>query len=346
MKGGASRVTLAVALLLVVVVVCVTVLSVVGLERNAQVDAATAVAPLTVTAPISGERLRDTVAMQGVWQPEFSVEVDPPTILGGSKPVVTQVPTVGSTVSRGQAAFWVAGRPVIALVGELPMYRTISPGDCGPDVSNLQAAIYHAGLGLSTSGCYDQKTRKAVEQLYERVGSTITPSGEIPLGELVFVPSVPVDVASVALARGEVARGPVMTLASQTLELVGRVDSETASSVEPGMLVEVAGRAIGEISAINKAGEVSVTAKDPAREPGDTDDATIIRRTAESPLSVPTTALVRVGEVTEVIVHTPDGFKHVPVQLGLRVDGRIAITDPDQSLSVGDQVVVAGPTIP
>lgn len=90
----------------------------------------------------------------------------------GAAAVVTgRVPEVGSVVDNATVLLEVTGRPVLALSGELPTYRTLVPGSSGPDVEQLESTL--AGLGIDPGPAdrlYDAATGAAVAKLYQTVG--------------------------------------------------------------------------------------------------------------------------------------------------------------------------------
>jgi hypothetical protein len=94
--------------------------------------------------------------------------------LTGPAVVTGHVPEAGAEVTAGGVALEVAGRPVLALPGALPAYRTLRAGLSGPDVLQLKAAL--AGLGIdpgdTASSSYDAATAAAVGELYRRAGYT------------------------------------------------------------------------------------------------------------------------------------------------------------------------------
>ena len=87
-------------------------------------------------------------------------------------PVVTgRVPAIGARVGEGDVLLEVAGRPVIALSGGLPTYRTLRPGSNGPDVTQLEEALSRLGLRPgAVDGRYDGATGAAVAALFRRAG--------------------------------------------------------------------------------------------------------------------------------------------------------------------------------
>ncbi|MCL2423099.1 MAG: hypothetical protein FWD11_04265 [Micrococcales bacterium] len=93
----------------------------------------------------------------------------------GTPAVVTgQIPENGSELTAGQVVLEVTGRPVIALVGELPVYRDLGPGMSGPDVVQLREALRDLGInaGDVRNNVYDASLATAVRALYSRAGYT------------------------------------------------------------------------------------------------------------------------------------------------------------------------------
>jgi peptidoglycan hydrolase-like protein with peptidoglycan-binding domain len=89
-----------------------------------------------------------------------------------SRPVVTgQVPKVGSTIREGKPLLEITGRPVIALAGVLPMYRSLRPGLRGPDVRQLEQTLQRLGHDPGTvDDLYDARTATAVAALFRAAG--------------------------------------------------------------------------------------------------------------------------------------------------------------------------------
>ncbi len=93
--------------------------------------------------------------------------------LGGNPTtlVVTAAPEVGDEVVEGSALLEVAGRPVMALQGDIPVYRDLRPGAEGVDVLQLEEAL--ARLGFFTGDpdeVWDGETGAAIDAWYTAAG--------------------------------------------------------------------------------------------------------------------------------------------------------------------------------
>ncbi|MFE2721367.1 peptidoglycan-binding protein [Kitasatospora sp. NPDC059327] len=169
-------------LLLVVVVVAATAVSTAGLAASlvirspAQAAAETAPPPADVlTAVVERRVLTDSVVLRGQVGAGRTVEVAPTGSGGpaGARPVVTKLPVrAGDQVAAGQSVLEVAGRPVFALRGELPVYRDLRPGAAGQDVEQLQQALKALGFAADgdPAGRYGAATGAAVTAFYAAHG--------------------------------------------------------------------------------------------------------------------------------------------------------------------------------
>lgn len=80
----------------------------------------------------------------------------------------------GDPVEEGSVLIEVGGRPVVALVGTTPMYRTLTIGLSGPDVGQFEAALQRLGVSPGpVDGVFDEATEAAVRQFYALFGSDV-----------------------------------------------------------------------------------------------------------------------------------------------------------------------------
>ncbi|WP_424183797.1 hypothetical protein ACOBQX_17705 [Actinokineospora sp. G85] len=125
-----------------------------------------------------------TLVLRGTVSGAEDVEVTPaPTATAGAaaaKPLVSGVrKTTGDTVEAGEVIVEVAGRPLVALRGDVPAYRDLAPGDSGKDVAALRAAL--AELGFSSKGDpaeeFGPATKNAVNAYYKSLGFSAPTTG-------------------------------------------------------------------------------------------------------------------------------------------------------------------------
>jgi hypothetical protein len=164
------RVVIAVVLAAVAAVLGVTVAAYSGKSpRQAAADAEPP-EPSTLTAEVEERRLSETIVLRGTVQPVGAVELSVVAAVDVA-PVVTALPKkLGDPVAEGESVLEVSGRPVIALMSAVPLYRDILPGSSGADVKALQESLGRLGLRPSMDGTFDGRTQEAVRDLYERLG--------------------------------------------------------------------------------------------------------------------------------------------------------------------------------
>lgn len=163
-------------LLAAVAVVFLTAGIVIARFIESPADAAAKVAPPEaglITVPVENRVIANDVSLRAdvLYDESVAVSIDTTDISG--TPVVTgQVPEVGTTIDAASVVLEVAGRPVIALPGELPAYRTLRVGVSGPDVLQLKQALAALAInpGNVESDVYDAATVAAVDQLYVAAG--------------------------------------------------------------------------------------------------------------------------------------------------------------------------------
>lgn len=85
--------------------------------------------------------------------------------------IVTQAVENGDVLKEGDVVVEVVGRPVLLLVGEIPMYRDLRPGATGDDVLQLEQAMARLGfLAEEADETWTDATGSAVAAWYESVG--------------------------------------------------------------------------------------------------------------------------------------------------------------------------------
>jgi peptidoglycan hydrolase-like protein with peptidoglycan-binding domain len=138
----------------------------------------------------------------------------------------------------------------------VPAWRDLTPGESGPDVTELQRALASLGYygGGDTPGYFGGATQYAVSLYYEHLGYTPPSSGGVPAADVVFLPSLPARVLAVNGATGQQPGQPFLELAARrSLSLTGELPPAYASQVKAGLKVKV----FDEVTGIHAAGTVS-----------------------------------------------------------------------------------------
>ncbi len=146
-----------------------------GTRITSPADAAARTAPpeaSEVTVPVERRVLESQIVTRGDASYTGAVNVELGlTGLETAAVVTGQVPSVGDTVNKGDVLLEVVGRPVIALPGDLPMYRSLRPGMSGPDVEQLEKALDELGFDPGKADDeYTNSTGLAVAALFEKAG--------------------------------------------------------------------------------------------------------------------------------------------------------------------------------
>ena len=128
-----------------------------------------------ITVPVELRELSNQVVLRGDVEPAGAVDVSlQPADTLDVQIVTGQVPQVGDEIAAGDVLVEVSGRPVLALPGVLPAYRSLRAGMQGPDVVQLREALYSLGIntGSVTNDVYDAALAAGVQELFNRAGYT------------------------------------------------------------------------------------------------------------------------------------------------------------------------------
>ena len=131
---------------------------------------ASAPEPSWITAPVERREVSPTVILRGTVVAESEFKLIAPSTIEGI-PVITSGATPPETVvSNGTRLVEISGRPVFAMEGSVPAYRTLRPGMTGDDVAQMQAALTEAGFEPETDGVFGPQTKAAVSAFYDAAG--------------------------------------------------------------------------------------------------------------------------------------------------------------------------------
>jgi len=343
---------------LLVAVACVAVLGIVAAVFVATRPTASAAddGPGTVdaaTSTVSRGDLTERIRLSG--RLGYGQAHDLGTVLGGT---VTSMPAVGEVLDRGATLFRVDDRPVVLLLGDLPMWRSFEYGmDDGPDVLQLEQNL--AALGFferEPDEEFAESTAAAIERWQDSLG--LEEAGAIEPGRIVFAPA-PVRVAAQKATVGDAANAAVISVSGTVKQVLAFVAPNLKGTATAGTPVQLSlpggATASGTISAVGAPSEqddgqggkklklpITITLDDAASADG-LDDVTVsgeltaVKR--EDALLVPVIALLaRPGGGYAVEVVADGDTELVPIELGAFADGMVEVTGG--ALEPGDEVVV------
>jgi uncharacterized membrane protein YgcG len=162
----------------------------------------------------------------------------------------------GRTISNGEQLAAVDGEPLFALAGRVPAWRDITPGESGPDVTELQKALASLGYyqGGDMPGFFGTATQDAVSLYYEHLGYTAPTSGGVPMTDVIFLPSLPAKVIAVNGAKGQQPGQPFLEIAARgSLALTGELPPAYTGQVKPGLKVKI----FDEVTGIHATGTIT-----------------------------------------------------------------------------------------
>jgi hypothetical protein len=295
------------------------------------------------------------------------------TVPGQEAGTFTSLPAVGDVVRQGQVLYRVDGKPVVLLYGPVPVYRNMSEGMTGSDVTQLNHDLVRLGYADSASiaslgwDYFSWETKYAVEQLQAALG--VTQNGTLALGQAVFLPGAARVTTVSATLGGAAGRGqPVLQATSTTREVTINLNASQQSEVKvgdrvtitlpdsattPGVISYVGTVATTPSSSGGSNGSstptvtVEVRLTDPAAA-GSLDQApvevSITSATVDNALVVPVGALLALSSGGYAVEVAGGGGVHhlVGVTVGIfdGTDGLVQVTGP--GLAAGQRVVVPG----
>jgi len=329
--------------------------------------AASAGAPAANTEKVEKGALSALVSGAGTLTYRARSDGSPYAVINRARGTYTSLPDAGDKVDCGDVLYRVNNRPVLLLCGSTPAYRSLSEGDSGPDVAELNANLVNLGYATRarldpSSARFSSETTSALEKLQSKRGDDRT--GSLKLGQVVFLPES-VRIATVTGELGGTAQPgeQVAHATSDTLGVQLALDPSQRGEVKLGDRAQVT--LPGNTSVTGKVDRLGRIAQVPEGEKASAGDATIpayislddpekvrgldrapvrveITTTGvENALSVPVTALVgRSGGGFAVEVVRDGGRRElVTVKLGLfdTAGGRVQV---EGDLDAGDRVVV------
>lgn len=225
--------------MLAVVVTIGAVVTTSGAKRPAS---ATPLPPAS-TASIKMGELSATVSVNGTLTYLAQSDGSPYLVINQSNGIYTELPAAGQVISQGRALYRVSDSPVVLLYGSTPAYRTLSAGDNGPDVAELNADLVQLGYATAdqlspTSAVFGSPTTTALEKLQRALG--VTQNGTLALGQAVFEPSaMRAMTLSAQVGSAAQANQTVMQATSTTRQVQVALDASQQINVAVGDKVTI-----------------------------------------------------------------------------------------------------------
>ncbi|WP_129587633.1 peptidoglycan-binding domain-containing protein [Actinomyces minihominis] len=177
--------------------------------------------------------------------------------LGANTSVVTAAAAqIGQQLMPGDVVVWVNDRPIFALEGVFPLYRSMVEGDSGKDVEILQSALSARGYGVVVDGQFGAATTSALTELYRSVGrsvpTTVEASEEVtedeaepgparvlvtaPMDDFVVFRALPRNLVSIpAVGTVLTDENAVVDVAGEQSVLSTQVPGRISAGLEPGL---------------------------------------------------------------------------------------------------------------
>ncbi|MEU9884580.1 peptidoglycan-binding domain-containing protein [Sphaerisporangium sp. NPDC051011] len=264
-----------------------------ALLREAPQPATTVPPVATGTAPVTRTDVAERRQVNG------TVTYDGSYTVNGAGGVVTRLPAIGATITRGHALYEVNGRKVPLMYGARPAWREFALGMTdGADVLQLERNLRALGYtGFTVDRDFDLSTYFAIRRWQHDVHLPVT--GAVPLGQVVFLPR-PLRVTGQDVKAGDTAGGRVLHGTSAEPIVSVQLDPTMAPTVRRGDKVIVTlpdGRT--REGSVTRVGTVAVQVAG-AQDPGQTQSAVPVTvRLRGKPVKALDQALVQVDITVE-----------------------------------------------
>jgi len=165
------------------------------------------------------------------------------SIINQASGTFTSLPRAGAVFSRGQVLYRVSNNPVVLLYGATPVYRSLSEGDKGPDVRELNHNLVALGYATRSEIDWDwdyfsYETRYALEKLQDKLGEDET--GTLTEGQVVFLPGrIRVTTVSATLGTSAGPGAAIMQATSANRQVVVSLDASEQTEVKVGDSVQI-----------------------------------------------------------------------------------------------------------
>lgn len=297
-----------------------------------------------ITVPVENRLIQNDVVLRAdvLYDEAVDVRIDT-TEFSGAAVVTGAIPEVGTVIENAAVMLEIAGRPVIALPGSLPAYRTLRAGVSGPDVLQLKQALVSLGIdpGDEASDLYDASTAAAVDKLYVAVGYESPPSSDEALD-------------AVDAARDSLASAKDQLTSADAALAKAQAGATPVEKIEADNAVNVASRARqspedgADVAALDEALALAVAQRDALLAPADTTEETASRTSASQAVTKAQSDLD--AALTETLTRLPASevafFSALPRRVNaVEVDRGDAVEASVPVLSVSGATLVVQGTV-
>lgn len=210
--------------------------------------------------------------------------------------------TAGAVLTSGSSTFTIGKEPLVNLYTDVPLWRDLSYGVEGDDVTALQRELARLGYAVTESGRFDWQTWVAWDKLVGSVDGE-TQYGTLALAQVVWMPAAETRAASCPVQLGQAAAQGEPLIALPTALLSAAVKSYPKDLV-PGtrkLVVDGADIAIDENGQLTAEGTTALTGTDSfaryAQSPKDaTLQAELVLTEAVTVFPVPPAAVAMTGD--------------------------------------------------
>lgn len=112
------------------------------------------------------------------------------TLVSGVAGVITKSDCVaGDELTSGDVPLWVDGQPLLTLATKIPLWRDLTLGTKGSDVSALRSELSRLKMGVNEGSSFDQATLTAFRKLISKSGGDAGSITSISVAQLLWLPA-------------------------------------------------------------------------------------------------------------------------------------------------------------
>lgn len=263
--------------------------------------------------------------------------------------VVTWLPEVGAAIHKGEPLFRINSEPVVLFYGDLPLWRDLTVGVKGEDVTQLERNLSDVGYGgITVDNQFTAQTASAVKKWQKKLA--IPETGVVKVSDVVFQPDE-VRIAELKAKRGGRASGEIVSVTSTKPTVVMDLDVNNRDMVAVGSPVmvqlpdgqEIPGKVTNISNSAQQSEEDMYNGEDAVTVPVTVslDDPSKASEYEQTPVSVRLVVEeqqeVLIAPVTALLARHDGGFSVAVLEKGKR-----RVVKVETGMYVGGQVEITG----